>query len=133
MSEPRAEPGEHVGADCIRVRGLRALGVHGALPEEQTRAQPFEIDLDVRLDLSRPGATDDLDDTVDYAALCDATLRVVATERYRLMEALAARIASVVGTDDRVTEVRVVVSKLRPPVAVDLASAGVEITRRFAR
>lgn len=133
MSERRAEPGEHVEADCIRLRGLRALGVHGALPEEQVRAQPFEVDLDVRLDLSRAGATDDLDDTVDYAALCDASLRVVATERYRLMEALAERIAAVVGADDRVVEVRVVVSKLRPPVAVDLVSAGVEITRRFAR
>ena len=33
-------------ADRIELRGLRVLGVHGALPDEQVRAQPFEIDLD---------------------------------------------------------------------------------------
>ena len=37
--------------DRIELRGLRVLGVHGALPEEQERAQPFEVDLDVEADL----------------------------------------------------------------------------------
>lgn len=120
------------GGDEIQLRGLRAIGVHGSLPEEQTRAQPFEVDLDVQLDLSRPGESDDLDDTVDYAALCEATVRVVSTERFRLMEALAERIASVVGADDRVRGVRVHVRKVRPPVAVDLRSVGVQITRTFS-
>lgn len=132
MTARRAAPGDEVaGGDRIQLRGLRAMGTHGSLPEEQARAQPFEIDLDVGLDLSRPGESDDLDDTVDYAALCDATVRVVSTERFRLMEALAGRIAAVVGADDRVRHVRVTVRKLRPPVAVDLVSAGVEITRTF--
>lgn len=128
----RSEHGAPVaGGDQIQLRGLRAMGVHGSLPEEQARAQPFEVDLDVELDLSPSGTSDDLDDTVDYAALCDATVRVVTTERFRLMEALAERIASVVGADDRVQSVRVHVRKLRPPVAVDLRSAGVQITRTF--
>ena len=34
-------------ADVIQLRGLRALGFCGALPEEQERRQPFEVDLDV--------------------------------------------------------------------------------------
>lgn len=132
MNGRRAEPGGQVaGGDRIQLRGLRAMGTHGTLPEEQARAQPFAVDLDVELDLSTPGSTDDLDDTVDYAALCDATVRVVTTERFHLIEALAERIAAVVGADDRVRRVRVAVSKLRPPVSVDVVSAGVEITRTF--
>ena len=53
--------------------GCGCSGVHGALPEEQDRAQPFEVDLDVEADLAaRPGRSDDLADTVDYGAVAAA-------------------------------------------------------------
>ena len=116
-------------ADRIELRGLRALGTHGALPEEQSRAQPFEVDLDVVADLADAGRTDALGDTVDYGALAHAVERVVTRERFHLLERLAERIAEEVRGDDRVQAVTVTVRKLRPPVAVDLASAAVTITR----
>lgn len=116
--------------DRIELRGLRALGVHGVLPEERARPQPFEIDLDVVADLGPAGRSDDLAQTVDYAALADAATRVVTGERHALLERLAERIAEeVCGVDSRVVSVTVAVRKLRPPVAFDLASAGVRITR----
>ncbi len=55
--------------DRIELRGLRALGTHGVLPEEQERPQPFEVDLDLEVDLRRAGRSDDLADTVDYGAV----------------------------------------------------------------
>ena len=116
-------------SDRIELRGLRALGTHGALPEEQFRAQPFEVDVDVVTDLSDAGRTDALGDTVDYGALAHAVERVVTRERFHLLERLAERIAEEVRADGRVAAVTVTVRKLRPPVAVDLASAAVTITR----
>ena len=117
-------------ADRIELRGLRVLGVHGALPEEQDRAQPFEVDLDVEADLSVAGASDDLADTVDYGALAAVVAAVVGGERFRLLERLAERMAAqVADADPRIRAVTVTVRKLRPPVPVDLASAGVRITR----
>ena len=118
------------GPDRIELRGLRAVGVHGALPEEQVRAQPFEVDLDVEADLRTAGSTDDLVDTIDYGALATAVERVVSGERFTLLERLAQRIAEAVCADGRVRAVTVTVRKLRPPVPVDLASAAVRITRR---
>ena len=118
------------GPDRIELRGLRAVGVHGALPEEQVRAQPFEVDLDVEADLRTAGSTDDLADTIDYGALATAVERVVSGERFTLLERLAERIAEEVCADGRVRAVTVTVRKLRPPVPVDLASAAVRITRR---
>ena len=38
-------------ADQIELRGLVASGYCGVLQEEQSRAQPLEVDLDVVLDL----------------------------------------------------------------------------------
>jgi dihydroneopterin aldolase len=117
-------------SDRIELRGLRVLGVHGVLPEERARAQPFEVDLDVEADLAPAGRSDALADTVDYAALADAAARVVTEERHALLERLAERIAEEVRrADARVVSVTVAVRKLRPPVALELSSAGVRITR----
>ena len=115
--------------DLIELRGLTALGVCGALPEEQSRAQPLEVDLDIHADLGPAGESDDLDDTVDYGAVCELVERVVTTERFQLLERLAARIAEVVLSDDRVRGVTVAVRKLRPPVPQIVATSGVRITR----
>jgi len=117
-------------ADQIELRGLRASGICGALPEEQVRAQPLEVDLDVETDLRAAGASDDLDETVDYGALAAEVERVLTTERFVLLERLAARIAEVVLIDARVEAVTVSVRKLRPPVPQLLDTSGVRITRR---
>lgn len=116
--------------DAIELRGLRVLGTHGALPEERERAQPFELDLDVEADLARAGRSDDLRDTLDYALVAEVVAKIVASERYALLERLASRVADVVLGDDRVASVTVWVRKLRPPVPLDLDSAGVRVTRR---
>lgn len=108
--------------------GLEALGVHGVLPEEQTRAQPFAVDLELTVDLDPAGASDALDDTVDYGAIIEAVVRVVEHERFQLLERLAARIGEVCREDDRVEAVVVTVRKLRPPVPAAVESVGVRLS-----
>jgi len=117
-------------ADVIELRGLRASGICGALPEEQVRKQPLEVDLDVETDLRSAGASDDLDETVDYGALAAEVERVLTSERFVLLERLAGRIAEVVLADERIDAATVVVRKLRPPVPQLLDTSGVRITRR---
>ena len=112
----------------ILIHGLEILGVHGVLPEEQTRAQPFGVDLELETDLGPAGGSDDLADTIDYGAVIDATVRIVQTERYQLLERLAARIAAACREDIRVTGVTVTVRKLRPPVPASVDSVGVRIS-----
>jgi 7,8-dihydroneopterin aldolase/epimerase/oxygenase len=112
----------------IELRGLRALGICGALAEERERRQPIEVDLDVTADLRRAADHDDLTDTVDYGAVCEIVERVVAEEQFTLLERLAGRIAEVVLADQRVQAVTVAVRKLRPPVPQHLDTAGVRLT-----
>jgi len=115
--------------DRIELRGLRVVGTHGVLPEEQSRAQPFEVDLDLEADLRDAGRSDELADTVDYGGLAERVASVVRSERHALLERLAERIAEAALADGRVRSVTVTVRKLRPPVPVDLASAGVRVVR----
>jgi dihydroneopterin aldolase len=114
---------------AIVIAGLRELGVHGVLPEEQARPQPFEVDIELTVDLEAAGESDALDDTVDYSAVAEAVSRVVASERYHLLERLATRIAEVCGVDDRVTSVSVTVRKLHPPVRAMVDYVAVRIER----
>ena len=60
--------------------------------------------------------------------MIDATVRVVSTEQFQLLERLAARIAEVCRADERVTGVTVTVRKLRPPVPAVLDHVGVRIS-----
>ena len=116
--------------DELHLSGLRVVGTHGVLPEEQSRAQPFEVDLVLHVDLEAASTSDDLADTVDYGAVAAAVERVVREEHFALLERLAGRIANtVLDLDRRVEGIDVVVTKLRPPVPVDLASASVALHR----
>jgi dihydroneopterin aldolase len=112
----------------ILVRGLEVLGRHGVLAEEQARAQPFGIDVDLDVDLGLPGRSDDLADTIDYALVIDGIVRVVEQERFQLLERLAARIGEVCCEDPRVLGATVTVRKLRPPVPVTIDHVGVTIS-----
>ncbi|MGH9087698.1 MAG: dihydroneopterin aldolase [Acidimicrobiales bacterium] len=114
----------------IEIRDLRVMGVHGVLPEERERAQPFAIDVDIRLDTRRSAESDTLEDTVDYGALCERSVDVVATTSYRLLEALADAVArALLEEDERVVAAAVTVRKMRPPIAAQLGSVGVRVVR----
>lgn len=122
-------PGRNNVTDQIAIRGIRALGVHGALDEEQSRPQPIEVDVVLELDTVAAAESDELEDTVDYSAVAEAVVRVVESEQHHLLERLAARIAEVCRSDERVEAVTVTVRKLHPPVRALLDHVGVTIRR----
>ena len=114
----------------IVIKGLRELGVHGVLPEEQTRPQPFEVDVELLLDLRPAGIDDDLDQSVDYAKVYEVVRQVVESTSYRLLEALAEAISHELLTAFPVTEVGVRLRKPAVQLGGPLDYAGVEIWRR---
>lgn len=116
-------------SDVVEVRGLRALGVCGVLPEERNRPQPIEVDLDVRADLQRAAESDDLADTVDYVTLSNAVVDTITGGRFALLETLAESIAAAMLSQPGVESVVVAVRKLRPPLPHDVATTGVRIER----
>lgn len=118
-------------SDRIELSGLAFTAIVGVLPEERTRPQPLVADLVVNVDLSAPGVSDRLEDTIDYAGLCDTVVDAARSAEPLLLERLATVIADVVASfDPRIDSVEVRISKSRPPVAHMLERAGVRITRR---
>jgi dihydroneopterin aldolase len=115
--------------DRIVLRRIAATGRHGVLDFEKERAQPFEVDVELELDLAPAAKADDLDLTSDYGGVVAAVVAVVETESFRLVEALAERLADVVIQSSRADAVTIEVRKMRPPVPHLLESAGVRIRR----
>jgi len=108
-------------------------GRHGWYDHELRNPQPFEVDLDVRLNLQPAGVEDDLERTVDYGRAFEATRQIVESTTFRLLEALAEAIShEILAEFPTIDEVGVRVSKPQVALGGRLDWAGVEIWRRRA-
>lgn len=115
--------------DKIMGRGLRFYGCHGVLEEEQLKPQLFEVDFDLYVDLTAAGQSDDLRQTVDYGQVFHTVRRVVEEEHYKLLEALAERLAQVLLEQFSIREVDITVYKPQAPVPGDFKYFAVKIHR----
>jgi dihydroneopterin aldolase len=116
--------------DRIVLRNIRVEGRHGVLDDERASAQPFEVDVELAVDLAPAGATDDLARTIDYRAV-DAIVRgIIGGPSYQLLEAIAETIASEILGSAPIDEVLVRVRKPEVRLGGPIDFAGVEIRRR---
>lgn len=116
--------------DRIALRGLRARGFHGVLPEERTLGQTFVVDVELGLDLRPAAAGDDLSETVHYGVLAEEVTAIVAGDPCDLIETLTERIAEhCLARHDAVREVVVTVHKPQAPIAVPFDDVTITIQR----
>ena len=115
--------------DVIALTGLRARGHHGVLPEERRDGQEFLVDVELSVDSRAAAASDDLAETVDYAALADRLVAVVGGEPVDLIETPAARLAETCLADPRVISARVTVHKPHAPIPHPFADVAVTVER----
>ena len=116
-------------SDRIELRGLRLRGHHGVLPQERRDGQTFVVDVVLEVDTRAAAESDDLADTVDYAALAARLADVVSGEPVNLIETLAARLASVALDGDGVAAAEVTVHKPEAPVGQPVDDVVVHIRR----
>lgn len=115
--------------DRMYVNGLRLPALIGVLPQEREAPQPVQVDLEMEIDLTRAGATDDLEHTAHYGEIAEAVARVVHESSDLLLERLVARIAECVLGFPLVESVTATLTKLHPPIPLDVQSTAVCITR----
>jgi len=105
----------------VAIHGLEAFGHHGVEPAERELGQRFVIDVELELVRAVAAESDDLGDTVDYAALADAVVGIVGGSPVALLERLAGLIADRALEEAGARSVTVTIRKphvaLRHPVA----------------
>ncbi|MDQ3492496.1 MAG: dihydroneopterin aldolase [Chloroflexota bacterium] len=123
MNEPRA------AGDRIVLSGMHFEGRHGATEEEREWPQLIELDVELWLDLSLAGRSDELAATVDYGPVIELCRDIVERRSFRLLEALAEALASAIMRATATESVVIRVRKPAVPIDADLDFAGVEIHR----
>ena len=114
--------------DSITLTGIEVFAYHGVLESEQA-GQHFMVDVELKLDLSAAGDSDELSETVDYGVLAQRIHDVVASERWDLIERVAARVAETVLEDARISGVVATVHKPEAPIAVPFSDVAVTVRR----
>jgi dihydroneopterin aldolase len=117
-------------SDRIVLHAMEFDGHHGVSDLERSVPQPFEVDVELGLDLAPAGLADDLALTVDYGALYDLVSDSVEMSSRMLIETIAETIArAALDAFPAVDDVAVRVRKMRPPIDGRMAWAGVEVRR----
>ncbi len=115
--------------DTIRVIGLSFSASHGAEPEEGTLEQPFEVDVEVCLDLSEAAQSDRLDRTISYVRIADEVSAVMNGPRWFLIEKLAGLIMERVAALVKKGEITVRVRKPQARLKTRFDTVEVELRR----
>jgi dihydroneopterin aldolase len=117
--------------DKIFIRGLSLHAHHGVLPYEGKVGQSFTIDLMLEIDLSTAARTDKVADTVSYDQVVAVASDIFTSQKFKLIEAAAGKIAeAVLAKFSRVQSVEVTIHKPHAPIAATFSDVGVTLTRR---
>ena len=113
--------------DKVVVNDLLVRGVIGINKWEREVEQDILVNLTLFADLTRAGASDDIEDTVNYRTVSKLVIEHIQTHQPFTVEALASDIARICLAQPHVKRARVRVEK---PGALRFArSVGVEIER----
>ena len=97
--------------DKIIIKCLKVKSIIGTLPEERTKKQEIEFNIELSCDLSAAGASDDLNDTVNYQAVEEDVYAMAEKSSFLLLERLAEEAAKVCLKYDPVKGVRITLDK----------------------
>ena len=116
-----------ITSSYISLRNVRFYAFHGVMPQERRVGADFLVNLRVGYPLEKAMQSDEVGDTLNYAALYE----VVKTEMMQpshLLEHVAGRIVSAIEKQfPLVTSIDLELTKQNPPIGADCDGAGVEI------
>ncbi|MEX2474277.1 dihydroneopterin aldolase [Marinobacter sp.] len=114
-------------ADSVLIEGLAVEAVIGVYDWEREVTQQLLVDLDMAWDNRVPGASDNVADALDYAAVSERVTQWLRSAQPALLETAAEGLAAVIRDEFGVKWLRLT---LRKPGAVPAATAvGVRIER----
>ena len=113
----------------VEVRGLSIYTHHGVSDAEQEVGQRLELDISFDVPDCDAVLTDRIEDTIDYAEVCDI-VTLAATERsYRTLERLAHVIGERLAERFGCEHVRVRAAKPEPPLPLSIEEVAVEVVQ----
>ncbi|MBQ7471751.1 MAG: dihydroneopterin aldolase [Prevotella sp.] len=111
----------------IFLRRVRFYAYHGVLPQERFVGGEYVLDLKADYDVSNAMRTDDVADTLNYAAVFDVVRREMGVPS-ALLEHVVGRIGeSLFREFPQIRSLDISLCKCNPPMGADSDGAGVEV------
>ncbi|MCS6897016.1 MAG: dihydroneopterin aldolase [Nitrospira sp.] len=115
--------------DSIVIQRLEFRGHCGVTAEERRHLQPLAVDVEIQR-LPRPlDLADQLDRTIDYAAVARRLVEVGTAQDCRLLETMAERLIRMLFEEFPIERAKLWLRKLHPPLDLVTGSVGVAIER----
>lgn len=113
----------------IEISGLSIYTHHGVSEAEREVGQRLVIDLRLELGQTDATATDRIEDTVDYAEVCQLVTLIAQQRSHRTLERLCSSIADRLVCDYELQGVWVKAAKPEPPIPLPVDEVAVEVWR----
>ena len=113
----------------VEITGLSLYTHHGVSEAEREVGQRLVVDLRLDVGETDATATDSIEDTIDYAEVCQLVALVAQQRSHRTLERLCATIASRLLADYDLEGVWVKATKPEPPIPLSVDEVSVEVWR----
>ena len=110
----------------IRLYKIELFGYHGVHSEEKKNGQNFEVDIELSVDSAQAIQTDNIDFAVDYSKIYKQVADTFLSNRYSLIETLAADISESIISNFSVLSCKVIIRKPDVPINGKIDAVEVE-------
>ena len=115
--------------DKICIIDLKILGKHGVYEFEKDKEGLFELDVEMYTDLTLPGNSDQLNDTVNYDEAVGVITDIFHKKDYNLIEAVGNDICKGLLRKYPIEKVIVRIRKPHAPIMANLKTVEIELVR----
>jgi dihydroneopterin aldolase len=103
----------------IKINNAKFYAYHGDLAYEKKYGNQFEVDIEMKCDLTELNKTDKLSKTVDYLSVYNLVSDIFSKQKFNLIETLNLRICEeIISKFDQVKKVKVSVRKPNAPLGI---------------
>ncbi len=130
--EPYAADDDEEASDpavTVEISGLSLYTRHGVSEAERELGQRLVIDIAMELAACDALVTDRVEDTVDYAEVCEQVALAAQERSYKTLERLCAAISDRLTDRYSTDSIRVKASKPEPPIPLPVEEVSVEVWR----
>lgn len=118
--------------DCIKIIQLEVFAYHGCEEFEKINGQKFYVDATLYTDIRTSGASDDLNDTMNYAKVCEFITKFMTENRFDLIEAAAEQTSRALLIEfPRLRAIDFTIYKPDAPIGLPFGNVAVSISRKW--
>lgn len=116
--------------DKIIIKGLEIFAHHGVYDQEKTKGQRFIINGEFNTDTITAGMSDDIEDTLDYAKICDYIKDYMVLNQVNLLETLVNELSrKLLLTFDKISSLSLEICKPDAPIPAKFENVSIKVER----